>query len=464
MRFVVAALLLLCLVRPAAAEFTEAAAAVRRADYGAAYDACKQQAEKGDAECQNLVAVLFRQGLGIAANLNEAIRLFRSAAEKGLAAAEVNLGSAYQNGLGVARDEAQAARWYQLAATHGDPLGELQYALALFGGRGVPKDAAKGVELLRDAANRGLPAAQLALALAFENARGPAHQPALAYTWYLIVARMAHDPALRTRAEDGQTRMILQLSGQEVFAAKHSAAQWKPLGPGLEFGLLGSRPAQPGDTANGSGASKVTVTGSGFVVSHSGDVITNNHVVEGCHDLRIVRDGNTVPAKLVDTDPAADLAVLHLPEPVYAVASFRFPDPALPGESVVVVGYPLHWLLTSEASVTTGIVSALAGVHDNKRQLQITAPVQPGNSGGPLVDERGAVIGVVVGKLNGLKIAQATGTLPENINFAVHGEEARALLDKNGIKYDTEAAGEALATPAVAARALKFTVLVQCER
>ena len=90
--------------------------------------------------------------------------------------------------------------------------------------------------------------------------------------------------------------------------------------------------------------------------------------------------------------------------------------------------------------------------------------MQPGNSGGPLIDGSGAVIGVVVGKLNGLKVAQATGTIPENINFAVHVELARALLDKNAVKYETTAASETLSTPAIAEQALKYTVLVQCRR
>ena len=82
----------------------------------------------------------------------------------------------------------------------------------------------------------------------------------------------------------------------------------------------------------------------------------------------------------------------------------------------------------------------------------------------PVMSDGGWKLGVVVGKLNALKLAQATGSIPENVNFAVNAELARALLDKNGVKYETKEPGEPLSTPAVAERALKFTVMIECYR
>ena len=90
--------------------------------------------------------------------------------------------------------------------------------------------------------------------------------------------------------------------------------------------------------------------------------------------------------------------------------------------------------------------------------------MQPGNSGSPLVDASGAVVGVVVSKLNGLRIAKRTGAIPENVNFAVNAKYARAVLDRSGIDYEITTAAETLSTPAIAERALKFTVMVQCFR
>ena len=155
---------------------------------------------------------------------------------------------------------------------------------------------------------------------------------------------------------------------------------------------------------------------------------------------------------------------MRLPEPVADTALVRGDNPIKPGEAVVVVGFPLQGLLSSQASVTAGIISRLAGPRDDPHQLQVTAPVQPGNSGSPLLDASGAVAGVVVAKLNGLRMVKRTGSIPENVNFAVNAKYARALLDRSDVPYQTATARETLSTPAIAERALKFTVLVQCFR
>jgi len=204
--------------------------------------------------------------------------------------------------------------------------------------------------------------------------------------------------------------------------------------------------------------------GSGFIVNRTGDVLTNHHVVDACRELRVLRNDKAGVATVVATDPTADLATLRLPEPVADAALVRGDSPIKPGEAVVVVGFPLQGLLSSQPSVTAGIVSRLAGSRDDPHQLQITAPVQPGNSGSPLLDASGAVAGVVVAKLNGLRIVKRTGAIPENVNFAVTAKYARALLDRSGVPYQTAAADETLSTPAIAERALKFAVLVQCFR
>jgi S1-C subfamily serine protease len=210
------------------------------------------------------------------------------------------------------------------------------------------------------------------------------------------------------------------------------------------------------------GVERLTSGGSGFIISRSGDVLTNYHVVEGCRELHVLHHDKRLVATLVAADPTADLAVLHLPEPAADAALLRGEIPVKPGEAVVVVGFPLQGLLSSQASVTAAIVSRLSGPRDDTHQLQITAPVQPGNSGSPLLDANGAVAGVVVAKLNGLRIVKRTGTLPENVNFALNARYARALLDRIGVPYHTAASGEMLSIPAIAERALKFTVVVQC--
>ena len=132
------------------------------------------------------------------------------------------------------------------------------------------------------------------------------------------------------------------------------------------------------------------------------------------------------------------------------------------GEDIVVAGFPLHGLLTSDINVTKGIVSALAGPGDDRRFIQITAPIQPGNSGGPVLDASGHVVGVVVARLDALKLARRTGRLPQNVNFAISEGAARAFLDAHDVPYKTARSNRTMPTADIAAKAKGYTVLIEC--
>jgi S1-C subfamily serine protease len=130
---------------------------------------------------------------------------------------------------------------------------------------------------------------------------------------------------------------------------------------------------------------------------------------------------------------------------------------------VVAIGYPFHGLLSSDFTVTTGIVSSLSGIMNDTRFLQISAAVQPGNSGGPLLDTSGAIAGMVAAKLNALKVARATGNIPENINFAIKTGALRDFLDNSVVPYQTAVDAKAeLKTADIARNARAFTLLISC--
>ena len=201
-------------------------------------------------------------------------------------------------------------------------------------------------------------------------------------------------------------------------------------------------------------------TGSGFRVSAPGHVLTNAHVVRGCTEVRIPPGG---VVEVMAREGSSDLALLWAPAgTARAVAKFRQGRGIRPAASVIAVGYPLRGLLASEANVSTGAVSALAGPGDDRRLIQITAPVQRGNSGGPVLDTAGNVVGVVVAKLDAIRIARSTGDIPQNVNFAVSAGTARAFLDGEGVPYETAPSDHAMEPVEVAAAARKFTVLVEC--
>jgi S1-C subfamily serine protease len=125
-----------------------------------------------------------------------------------------------------------------------------------------------------------------------------------------------------------------------------------------------------------------------------------------------------IAEKLVRVPMPITSSLLQVPGTFKEVAKIK--DRAVQsGDSVVAIGFPFHGALTSDFTVTTGIVSSLSGLLNDTRFLQISASVQPGNSGGPLLASGGDVVGVVAAKLNALRVARATGSIPENINFAI---------------------------------------------
>lgn len=131
---------------------------------------------------------------------------------------------------------------------------------------------------------------------------------------------------------------------------------------------------------------------------------------------------------------------------------------------MVAFGFPLPGILSSEGNVSTGVLSATSGLQNDVRFIQISAPVQPGNSGGPLFDSSGHVVGVVVAKIDALQIARVTGDVPQNVNFAVHWSEVRAFLDEEGIQYRKEASQHSVPVRDIAGTASRMSVEIDCTR
>jgi S1-C subfamily serine protease len=193
--------------------------------------------------------------------------------------------------------------------------------------------------------------------------------------------------------------------------------------------------------------------GSGFFVSKLGHVITNAHVVKGCKKLTVGDNANKqVPAEIINTDKSNDLALLKLSSlemasaesksliqklsivvvPLASKGLLRSDDVRL-GEKVLVAGFPFGDIFSNTIKVTSGIVSATRGAGDDSGQFQLDAAVQPGNSGGPIYDSSGNIVGVVISQLDKLKVAKAIGSLPENVNFGIKASTVRQFLISSGL-------------------------------
>lgn len=234
-----------------------------------------------------------------------------------------------------------------------------------------------------------------------------------------------------------------------------------PPKPAARVAAAGPEPTGAPETKPGKLADQ---TGTGFVVSANGHVVTNHHVIDGCvGDIQGNLTGEApVKLRVVSNDETNDLALLQAPSPFKEVATIKEKS-VHSGDSVVAIGFPFRGLLTSDFTVTTGIVSSLSGILNDTRFLQISAAVQPGNSGGPLLSSTGELVGVVAAKLNALKVAKATGSIPENINFAIKTGALRDFLDNSVVPYQTAELKAELKTTDIARNARGFTLLISCK-
>lgn len=173
-------------------------------------------------------------------------------------------------------------------------------------------------------------------------------------------------------------------------------------------------------------------SGSGFAVSNDGFMITNNHVIDGCKKVFVHSRGNQIPARVVTYDKRNDLALLKAdfkPEAVFPLSANR---PELL-QDIYVAGYPFGMNLSTSVKVTKGIISSLTGIENNFSEIQIDAALQSGNSGGPILDDKGNVVGVAVSKLDVKFALKNFGAIPENTNFGIKSSVVGSILDSNGV-------------------------------
>ena len=230
--------------------------------------------------------------------------------------------------------------------------------------------------------------------------------------------------------------------------------------------------------------SELATSGSGFFISKLGHVITNQHVVSDCRKVTVGDNSKKqVTATVIETDRRNDLALLRISNmktasvetkslirklrikvvPLAMDGLMRFEDVEL-GEDVLVAGYPYGEFLSNTIKVTKGIVSATRGWGDDIGQFQIDAAVQPGNSGGPIYDENGNIVGVVVAQPNKQKFAKTVGSLPELVNFGIKASTVRQFLNASGLPTKWSKRSKSMSTRELAKIAKSQTVMVVCHQ
>jgi S1-C subfamily serine protease len=224
-------------------------------------------------------------------------------------------------------------------------------------------------------------------------------------------------------------------------------------------------PARPANKSSKSASTaprppkmEIAATGTGWYVADGGYLVTNAHVVEEC---KMVTLKSGAELEVLDVQTDQDLALLKGVTSV-APLSLRDGRSARLAEDVLIAGYPLGGILSSGINVTVGTVSALQGMGDDPTRFQFTAPVQPGNSGGPVLDTSGHVIGVVVSKLNAMNIQDQIGDIPQNVNFGIALPSLVEFLKGNDVPFAPKVSSKPVDKVDLAELARESTVLLQC--
>jgi S1-C subfamily serine protease len=400
---------------------------------------------------------------GVPQNYTEAARWYRKAAEQGDIAAINKLGGMYEWGRGVPQNYAEAVKWYRKSADKDATWGYYKLGGMYYLGRGVPQNYSEAARWYRKAAEQDDADAQLSLGVMYDNGQGVPQNYVQAHTWFNLAASHAADQKERDQALKNRDIVAAKMTPAQIAEAQRLAQVCVKDFDYKECSFDRVQVARRDEKIQPSPApqNKVISTGTGFFASDSGHIVTNAHVVEDCLTVKSSRGGQI---SKVSIDEQSDLALYIASEKPKAFARLRGGYGARVGEAVVAVGFPLSGLLSSDPIVTTGIISALSGLSNDRRTIQTTAPVQPGNSGGPLLGESGSVVGVVVGKLDAMKVAEVIGDIPQNVNFAVSLGTLQSFLNANGIPYLLDNSNATKSPADIAADASHYTVRIECLR
>ncbi len=354
-------------------------------DYAEALILYKKAADQGDPMSQCMLGAMYLLGKGVSQDYAEALKWSRKAADQGIATAQFNLGRMYDKGLGVSKDDTEALKWYQMAADQGDASAQGSLGAMYYSGERVPRNYI------------------------------------LSYMWLNLAASQKSENAIKLR-----NLLEHQMTPSQIAEAQELSSKWtkKQSGKSKDGSIVPNEVA-PNEMTPGI----ITRYGTGFSVSPNGFIVTANHVIANAVSIKALQGSTILKALLVKSDPLNDVAILKIDKTTPAFLPIALIRSAKTGERVFTIGYPMSNLLGQEQKYTEGVISSLSGIQGAASFMQITVPVQPGNSGGPLVNEKGQVVGVISSTAAVLPFIKASGTIPQNINWAVKADYIRPLLN-----------------------------------
>jgi S1-C subfamily serine protease len=302
--------------------------------------------------------------------------------------------------------------WFQRAAEQGVAAAQLELGKLYASGIGVPQNYGKAADMFRKAADQGSDDAQYFLGMSYWAGRGVLEDYTEACKWWQLSAAQGNE-----KARERWNSLARVLTKQQLAEAQRRASMFvvKKADPEQADGLALVTPYEP-------------ASGSGFFVTEDGYLLTNFHVVQDASTIMVKTTAAILLAKVVESDALNDVALLKVSGlfPSLGVVTAQV---AVMGEPVFTVGFPNISLQGIKPKLTRGEISSLYGAHDDPREFQISVAAQPGNSGGPLVNADGNVIGIVTSRLSDSDAFEKSGALPQNVNYAVKISRASPVLE-----------------------------------
>jgi TPR repeat protein len=416
---------------------------------------------------------MYYSGCGAPQDYVEAAKWYKRAAEQGNVDAQYKLGSIYSSGLSVIKDYSdasnpvtvdvsrvivpsvdlksvvivpqdyvEAVKWYRKAAEQGNAQAQDYLAIMYGQGKGVPQDYAEAIQWFKRAAEQGNADAQGNLGWMYGEGNGVPVDYVEAYKWFNLAAAQGDATAIRNRDS-----LVPFMTADQIAEAQQ----------------LSRETNQASSSDNSSSADNPTASGTGFFITDDGYLISNYHVVKDASKIRLLTSAGPVDAKVVQVDTANDIALLKADgqfEPLPIVTSRKVNL----GDTVMTVGFPDPGLQGFSPKLAKGEIASLSGATDDAQYFQISVPVQPGNSGGALVDERGNVVGIVSAKLDEATALVVSGALPENVNYAIKSSYLLSFLesvpDVNAKLKPPNTRDEKFSTAVKSAQAAAVLVLV----
>ena len=374
----------------------------------------KKAADQGEAPAQWLLGLMYYDGKGVPQNYSEALKLFLKAAKQGLAVAQSDVSKMYYTGTGVQQNNAEALRWALKAAEQGIPLSQFIVGYMYYRGEVVVQNYAEAIKWYTKAAEQGFAAAQINLGLMYKEGIGVTQNYFEAYAWFVLAATSG-DKKARWNMES----LAMKMPPEQISKAQKLAAE-------IQYRI--NQTSDLKKTSPSVSEEKVIrSSGTGFIITKDGYILTCQHVIDGAKSIKALINGNSYIVTLVAEDKSNDLALLKI-SGTFSALAFSSKNSAQLGQKVFTIGYPNPILQGVSKKYTDGTISSLTGYQDDVRLYQISVPVQPGNSGGPLLDENGNVVGIIVAMLDAEAAFNISRSLPQNVNYAVKSIYAKGLL------------------------------------